>query len=140
VVKHVTCTVAGCERRHYATGYCNLHYYRARNYGDPGPANPIDRRQRVAAAKPNPMVLPQPVKHLNRASHKSLLRNRTSRRALTSWQAKMALDRIADELEAVIESHFDRGYDARPEEDLARDAVAEAIRRVKRLYRPKEGT
>jgi hypothetical protein len=27
------CTVDNCERRHYAKGYCRLHYDRVRNYG-----------------------------------------------------------------------------------------------------------
>lgn len=30
-----TCTVYGCERRHYAKGLCTMHYARWRKHGDP---------------------------------------------------------------------------------------------------------
>jgi len=35
------CTVPRCERKHYAKGYCELHYMRVRKYGTPegGPTN-----------------------------------------------------------------------------------------------------
>ena len=29
------CTIEGCENRHNAKGYCNKHYSRWKNYGDP---------------------------------------------------------------------------------------------------------
>ncbi len=29
----VSCTVEGCSRRHYAKGYCRMHYDRVRDYG-----------------------------------------------------------------------------------------------------------
>ncbi len=35
-----TCTIPGCERLHYARGWCHPHYRRWQRYGDPllGPA------------------------------------------------------------------------------------------------------
>lgn len=29
------CTVEGCDRTHYALGYCNMHWTRRRKHGDP---------------------------------------------------------------------------------------------------------
>lgn len=29
------CSVNGCERNHYAKGYCSIHYKRVRKWGDP---------------------------------------------------------------------------------------------------------
>lgn len=33
---HVTCTVVGCDRKHAARGYCNMHYKREIVYGGRG--------------------------------------------------------------------------------------------------------
>ena len=30
-----TCTVDGCERKHYAHGYCSMHGYRVKRHGRP---------------------------------------------------------------------------------------------------------
>ena len=32
------CVVEGCGRKHEALGFCNMHYIRSRQTGDPGPA------------------------------------------------------------------------------------------------------
>jgi hypothetical protein len=37
----VGCSLDGCERKHYAKGYCYLHYTRVRGKGEPGPDGPI---------------------------------------------------------------------------------------------------
>lgn len=39
------CKVPGCERQHYASGWCNCHYIRSRKYGDPVAEVPIGRRR-----------------------------------------------------------------------------------------------
>jgi hypothetical protein len=31
-----SCVVDGCDRKHLAGGYCQLHYFRVRKYGEPG--------------------------------------------------------------------------------------------------------
>lgn len=35
------CSIDGCERKHYARGWCNSHYHSYRRYGDPLRATPI---------------------------------------------------------------------------------------------------
>ena len=68
----------------------------------------------------------------------SALTDRTSKRPIHRGQAKLIFARIGEELEVLIESHPRLPHDAHGEEQLARDAVAEAFRRIKRLYRPTE--
>lgn len=41
--KHVGCSVEGCDRPHYGNGWCNLHWQRVKDHGEPG---------QVAAGKP----------------------------------------------------------------------------------------
>lgn len=36
-----TCDVDGCDRVHYARGWCNLHYNRVLIHGEPGPSSPL---------------------------------------------------------------------------------------------------
>jgi hypothetical protein len=36
-----TCTVPGCQRPHWAHGYCNLHGLRVQRHGNPGPVDSI---------------------------------------------------------------------------------------------------
>jgi hypothetical protein len=35
-----TCIVTGCNGKHQAHGYCQMHYFRWRKYGEPGSAAP----------------------------------------------------------------------------------------------------
>lgn len=35
-----TCSLEGCEQRHYSKGWCRMHYNRWRRTGDPGEAAP----------------------------------------------------------------------------------------------------
>lgn len=39
-----TCSVAGCERRHYGRGYCRAHHARWRRHGDPAAERPLGRK------------------------------------------------------------------------------------------------
>ena len=41
-----TCSVEGCERRHYAKELCNAHYWRYRRTGSLDPARPIGAARR----------------------------------------------------------------------------------------------
>lgn len=46
------CNVAGCDRDHYAKGWCNMHWQRWRRYGDVGVSHPTlpsgsDPRERL---------------------------------------------------------------------------------------------
>ena len=39
------CSVDGCERPHIAKGYCSMHWQRAKLYGEPGEADPRERKR-----------------------------------------------------------------------------------------------
>lgn len=54
--KHEACTVAGCERKHEAKGFCRSHYDRWRMHGDP-----------LARTKSSPTIIE------NRGDHLALL-------------------------------------------------------------------
>jgi len=47
------CTVDGCDRLNFANGYCEMHRWRVRVHGEPGPAEqvkPHRRKERVPCA------------------------------------------------------------------------------------------
>lgn len=56
------CTVAGCEGRHKAHGYCRTHYRRWQRHGDPRAQVPI----RARAAATGPSAVPSPWSVLRR--------------------------------------------------------------------------
>lgn len=35
------CTLDGCDRKHFARGFCRMHHMRFLRHGDPGPAQPM---------------------------------------------------------------------------------------------------
>lgn len=50
-----TCSIDGCEKRQWARGWCQMHYYRWRTSGDPGEAEPRRRdRNRPCKVKDCP--------------------------------------------------------------------------------------
>ncbi len=46
------CTVDGCENLSEAGGYCSMHRWRVRAYGEPGPAGRIKKRRDAAPEQP----------------------------------------------------------------------------------------
>ena len=38
-----TCSIKGCDRKHYGLGLCSLHYKRFKKYGDPNYARPLKK-------------------------------------------------------------------------------------------------
>lgn len=42
---HAVCTVDGCEKPHWSGGYCEMHRWRVRYSGEPGPAGPLKQRR-----------------------------------------------------------------------------------------------
>jgi HNH endonuclease len=42
-----TCSIEGCDGKHYGQGYCQRHYWRSKRHGDPGEA---DRQRKPAGA------------------------------------------------------------------------------------------
>jgi hypothetical protein len=49
------CTIDGCGRGHYAKGWCQMHWIRAHNHGDPHYLTPLDvQRQRQAQSQMRP--------------------------------------------------------------------------------------
>lgn len=35
MASHSICRIGGCDKRHYARGWCEMHYYRWKRHGDP---------------------------------------------------------------------------------------------------------
>lgn len=46
-----TCTIEGCERRHFGRGFCQHHHYRWRTHGSPTAGAPITSRSTTAAQR-----------------------------------------------------------------------------------------
>lgn len=44
------CTIEGCDHKHYARGYCNLHYKRVEKNGHPGDPQPLRGKKRATCS------------------------------------------------------------------------------------------
>ena len=68
----MTCTIAGCSRRHRCLGYCEAHYRRYRRYGDPlGQPTRDTYVDEIAVAR---AVNGEPPAHLTQAEREEAVR------------------------------------------------------------------